>query len=89
MRIGVVTFWQSADNFGQILQGYALQRALKAMGNAPVLIRTERDQSSLPFSRKIKLFIHGFFQKHKDKAGGFIYNGRIENKEYLLTRRAK
>ena len=44
MRIGVVTFWQSADNFGQILQGYALQRALKAMGNAPVLIRTERDR---------------------------------------------
>jgi hypothetical protein len=65
MIIGVVTFWQSADNFGQILQGYALQRALKAMGNAPVLIRTERDQSSLPFSRKIKLFIHGFFHPVK------------------------
>jgi len=81
MRIGVVTFWQSADNFGQILQGYALQRALKSMGNAPVLIRTERDQSSLPFSRKIKLFIHGFF--HLPYLGSGGKKIRCFQKKYL------
>ena len=39
MRIGIITFWQSADNYGQLLQCYALQRQLTKMGHAPFLIR--------------------------------------------------
>lgn len=81
MKIGVVTFWQSTDNFGQILQGYALQRTLKAMGNAPVLIRTEKDQSSLTFLRKIKLFIHRLFHLSYLRSGG--KNFRSFQKKYL------
>ena len=29
MKIGIVTFWNSEDNYGQILQCYALQRFLR------------------------------------------------------------
>lgn len=29
MKIGIFTFWWSADNYGQLLQCYALQQALK------------------------------------------------------------
>lgn len=39
MKIGIITFWQSQDNYGQILQCYALQRFLKKSGHLPTLIR--------------------------------------------------
>ena len=39
MKIGIITFWESTDNYGQVLQAYALQRVLKSMGHEPFLIR--------------------------------------------------
>ena len=39
MKIGIVTFWQSQDNYGQILQCWALQQYLKKLGHEPFLIR--------------------------------------------------
>ena len=39
MRIGIITFWESTDNYGQVLQAYALQNVLKAMGHEPFQIR--------------------------------------------------
>lgn len=39
MKIGVVTYWQSLDNYGQQLQCWALQRYLKKKGHSPFLIR--------------------------------------------------
>lgn len=39
MKIGVITFFQSEDNYGQILQGYALQKVLKKEGHNPYIIR--------------------------------------------------
>lgn len=39
MRIGIITFWQSQDNYGQLLQCWALQQALKQVGHNPFLIR--------------------------------------------------
>lgn len=41
MRIGVLTFWNSLDNYGQILQGYALQKYLMSLGHEVYLIRYE------------------------------------------------
>ncbi len=38
-KIGIMTFWQSKTNYGQILQGYALQQILKKIGYEPYLIR--------------------------------------------------
>ncbi len=39
MKIGVITYWNSADNYGQILQCYALQYFLKSRGHDAFLIK--------------------------------------------------
>ena len=39
MRIGVLTFYWSQDNYGQLLQAYALQRYLREAGHDAFLIR--------------------------------------------------
>jgi Polysaccharide pyruvyl transferase len=39
MKIGVMTFWDSNDNYGQVLQCYALQKYLINLGHEVFLIR--------------------------------------------------
>ncbi len=39
MKIGVITYWQSGDNYGQALQCFALQKQLISMGHTPFLIK--------------------------------------------------
>lgn len=39
MKIGVITYWESQDNYGQLLQAWALQQVLKQLGHEPYLIR--------------------------------------------------
>ena len=39
MRIGILTFWWSQDNYGQLLQCYALQKFLRDAGHDAFLIR--------------------------------------------------
>lgn len=39
MKIGIITFWNSQDNYGQLLQCFALQHYLKKQGHHPFLIR--------------------------------------------------
>lgn len=39
MKIGIITFWNSQDNYGQLLQCFALQYYLKKQGHNPFLIR--------------------------------------------------
>jgi hypothetical protein len=39
MRIGIMTFWWSEDNYGQLLQCYALQKYLRDLGHDAYLIR--------------------------------------------------
>lgn len=43
MKIGVITFWETSDNYGQILQGYALQTYLRSMGHDVFIIRYDHD----------------------------------------------
>ena len=38
-KIGIVTYWDTKDNYGSILQNYALQTFLKTRGFEPELIR--------------------------------------------------
>jgi hypothetical protein len=46
MKIGIMTLWWSNDNYGQVLQCYALQQFLQKLGHDPILIRY------MPSSRK-------------------------------------
>lgn len=39
MKIGIITFWQSNDNYGQVLQCLALQQYLINLGHKPFLIK--------------------------------------------------
>lgn len=39
MKIGVITFFESYDNYGQLLQGYALQQTLLSWGHDAEIIR--------------------------------------------------
>jgi hypothetical protein len=39
MKIGIMTFWWSDDNYGQLLQCYALQKYLRDAGHDAYLIR--------------------------------------------------
>ena len=39
MKIGILTFWWSQDNYGQLLQWYALQKYLRDAGHDAFLIR--------------------------------------------------
>lgn len=38
-KIGIVTYWESLDNYGQQLQCWALQQYLRSIGHVPYLIR--------------------------------------------------
>lgn len=57
MKIGIVTFWQSQDNYGQILQCWALQQYLKKLGHEPFLIRYSSQNKKTPFMKKIGSFL--------------------------------
>lgn len=39
MKVGIITFWQSNDNYGQVLQCFALQQQLIKLGHKPFLIK--------------------------------------------------
>ena len=59
MRIGILTFWWAYDNYGQILQCYALQRFLEKRGHEPFLIRYEYKteiQNPPVYHKFLKLF---------------------------------
>lgn len=49
-KVGIITFCSSKDNYGQILQCYALQQYLRKNGYGPFLIRYEK--TSLQTERK-------------------------------------
>jgi hypothetical protein len=44
MKIGIVTHWDSKDNYGQQLQLFALQEFLRKLGHNPFLIRYDRSK---------------------------------------------
>ena len=38
-KIGIISYWDSKSNYGQILQGVALQYILKSLGFYPVTMK--------------------------------------------------
>ena len=59
MKIGILTFWWGKDNYGQLLQCYALQQYLRNMGHDAFLVRYRHsfDKKSTPFlTRLLKSF---------------------------------
>jgi len=54
MRIGIVTYWYAVDNYGGMLQSYALQRYLRDLGHDAFLIRFKSVVFISVFKKKIK-----------------------------------
>ena len=48
MKIGILTFYDSVDNYGQVLQCFALVNYLKSKGLNPVLIRYNNNYDGKP-----------------------------------------
>jgi len=74
MKIGIMTRWWSEDNYGQLLQCYALQKYLRDAGHDAYLIRYDprNDYIKTPLWRKIiKAFnpvkLYKFFFNRKRK----------------------
>lgn len=53
MKIGIVTYWNSTDNYGQIMQGLALQRYLRSLGHDPFIIRFHEEIPPTSIREKI------------------------------------
>lgn len=69
MKIGIITYWQSDDNYGQQLQCWALQSYLSQQGHEPFLIRFKRypwkpQQPTQPsFLTRLKGFIKALVKR--------------------------
>lgn len=75
MKIGVLTFWNTQDNYGQILQCYALIKTLRDMGHNAVLIKTEKMPAKTSLCHKFRtliyslsngVFIKSFFRRNTE-----------------------
>lgn len=81
MRIGVITFWESNDNYGQQLQCWALQQYLRKMGHEPFLIRTY----AWPIPKE-KAPIKRLKQRIKNKLIEFLFASSLAYKPFVYNR---
>lgn len=47
-KIGILTYWETKDNYGQLLQHWALQQYLRNQGCNPYLVRYMRSAQKVP-----------------------------------------
>ncbi len=88
MRIGVITLSDSADNYGQLLQCYALQEYLKEQGHAPYLIRyipskspmLERIRTNLSW-KKIHYYFSAAGKQERESKQQFRAKNSLLNKQ--------
>ncbi|MRY91269.1 hypothetical protein GKD63_22625, partial [Parabacteroides distasonis] len=89
MRIGIITFWQGKDNYGQLLQCWALQQYLRKHGHEPFLIRYDfvGNVCRPSLKRFLKLFlIYPIFLKiasvvNQNRNEKLRYYNDLKNKE--------
>ena len=72
-RVGIITYWESNDNYGQQLQCWALQYYLRKQGFHPFLIRFKRWRPKLSLKKRIKKIIKGGFASFLYKSGLINY----------------
>lgn len=68
MKIGIITFWWTQHNYGQMLQVYALQKYLKKLGHEPFVIKyigAVKQNNKKSFAQKISLngFLNFMYRK--------------------------
>ncbi|MBQ8385723.1 MAG: polysaccharide pyruvyl transferase family protein [Spirochaetaceae bacterium] len=101
MKIGIMTFWWSNDNYGQLLQCYALQKYLRDAGHDAYLIRYEasidkktplylRLIKSLNLNRLVRYMKFHMYRKNLNKENSLRHfddfrNKYIQQSEVLYT----
>lgn len=53
MKIGIATYWNTPDNYGTMLQAYAVMIYLRSLGHEPFLIRDDFKNQNEPLQKKI------------------------------------
>lgn len=83
MKIGIITFWQTKDNYGQILQCFALQQKLKELGHSPYLIRYTHSEVKLTnWKLNIKTFLKGVIHIRKKDKDNKVYSPVIHDRKF-------
>lgn len=72
MKIGIITLWGTQDNYGQVLQAYALQHYLIARGHNVYHIPYQVKGKN--FKEQIKVFTQTPFQRINHLLNRFIFN---------------
>lgn len=85
MKIGIMTFWQAKENYGQILQLYALYSFLKELGHEPFLIRYDRISGDRPSVIKDMVYKFRLMLSHPRALIG-IFRSKLNNQKFLHTR---
>lgn len=62
MKIGIITFWWSQCNYGQVLQAFSLQKFLNAQGHEAVIIRYDHRAEPTSVWYKLKRLLQIVFR---------------------------
>ena len=89
MKIGTVTFWDSEDNYGQLLQCFALLKFLKQNGYDPFLIKFKRVRIRSKLPKRILIGIKMFMKNPKEflKTIRFLKQQLDSEKKYVFIDR--
>lgn len=83
MKIGIITMWDTADNYGQILQCYALQHYLRQKGHDAFLIKTVSDVCNhKPLKKRIVSLFRKIFNIRFWSLLVFRYKLTVFDKKY-------
>lgn len=83
MKVGVITFSSSKDNYGQLLQCYAMQRYLSKLGHEPFLIRYQDTPSAAAsfkwrktgtYIRRLPTYLSWLYQRFRAQNEGKRYS---------------
>ena len=62
MKIGIISFWDSQSNYGQVLQCFAMQQLFKSLGHEPTHIKYRYAERTKP--EKLRLLFQAAFSGH-------------------------
>lgn len=84
IRFGIITFWETEDNYGQVLQAWALQHVLKRKGVESFLVRTIHDSKQQGFNTKRVFKVFSSWGRLKM---AFLRRTRKKKKVYPIIKR--
>lgn len=71
MKIGIITYWSSEDNYGQQLQCFALQRYLRNLGHDAFLIRYNYTYKTNIITKVLSRFSISFWKNRRKQREEF------------------